>query len=422
MSRGVYYNLLGRLATAGFPVVLPIVTYWIYEQPVMLQVAQHLNLTSYVAILALSGTVLPARDFRADKGRPMALAMHMRAYQRVVLLQLVLSVLALLLIGLIALPSAGFIGGLDSVLLFVSLGLIHVVTIVTGVPNGYLLSRDNHALPNVVAALSRLLAVIALVICGGLGLRLSAVAILWILVFSLYGVWIWAFVLRQGIPSGFSADRREIWAAALAVVRRSGVYLLWAILAAAFLALPITYISYSWPSEFGGMNYAFLIGTSSASVFAAAMIPKANLIQDFAGVPHAISTLLRSSWMLAFKVLVASLAAFVVSWPVHELIVGVENLTVFRVSAPVVFLMTSIRLASWSCTQCAIAVRAEGLVTLGAVLEAVLALLLAWSLSRHMGAIGVPVGLVMAATGRIIYMVIVEIPRLKVVWGRYGSP
>jgi hypothetical protein len=422
VSRDVYYNLLGRLATAGFPVVLPIVTYWIYGQSVMLQVAQHLNLTSYVAILALSGSVLPARDFRADKGRPMVLATHMYAYQRVVLLQLVLSVLALLLIGLVAMPGAGFMGGLNSVLLFASLGLIHVVTIVTGVPNGFLLSRDNHALPNLVAALSRLIAVIALVICGSLGLSLSTVAVLWMLVFALYGVWIWVFVLRQAIPPKFSADRREVWVEVLAVVWRSGVYLLWAILATAFLAVPITYISYRWPAEFGGMNYAFLIGTSPASVFAAAMIPKANLIQDSAGASQAISALLWSSWGLACKVFVASLAAFVVSWPIHEPIVGVENLAAFRTATPMMFLATCIRLASWSCTQCAIAVRAERLVTLGAVFEAVLALLLAWSLSQFMGAIGVPVGLVMAAVWRIVYMVVVEIPRLKVVWRRYGSP
>jgi O-antigen/teichoic acid export membrane protein len=419
--RGATYNLVGRLATAGFPVILPMVAYWVYGQASMLKVAQSFNLTSYIAILGLSGMALPARDFRADRGDPRALSVHMRAYARLTLLQVGMASIALLYIWHMSrLLVAGFAASLEFTLLLLSLGVVQISIICTAVPAGYFISQGKHALPNVAAALCRAIAVSILLVSGFLTLPFTLIACIWIIIFCAYAVYVWAAALGSGGKSMIALGSAPGWGEFRSILGRSAVYLLWSILATAFLAVPLTYIAHRWPLEFGGMNFAFLIGSTPAAIVTAAMVPKSNMIQDVAGGDGHISAILRSSWHLALIVLAASIACFLLTWPVHPLVVGKENVMAFRIAAPLVLLTTSIRLATWACTQCAIAVRSEYVVMLGPVAEALLALGLAWLLSLRMGAIGVPAGLVVAAAGRIVFMVLFEVPRLRTAWRDYG--
>lgn len=421
MLRAVSYNLAGRAASASFPIVLPIIAYWVYGQSSMLKVALSFNLTSYIAVLALSGIALPARDFRSDKEDPRALSAHMRAYVRLTLLQVSLSSIALLSIWYISSSVvANFAESLEFTLLFISLGVVQISIIGTAVPAAFFISQDKHVLPNVAAAVCRVFAVAVLLVCGFLNVPFTLVACTWILAFGAYTAYVWAAAFSFGRKRMVAARNTQVWRDFRSILKRSPVYLLWSILATAFLAVPLTYIAHRWPQEFGGMNYAFLIGSAAAPIVAAAMIPKANLIQDAAGSDGQISELLQYSWRLALNILAASIACFLLAWPVHSLVVGQENVVAFRMAAPLVILTTSIRLATWACTQCAIAVRSEYIVMLGPVAEALLALGLAWLLSESMGAIGVPLGLVAAAAGRIVFMVFFEVPRLRAAWRDYG--
>jgi O-antigen/teichoic acid export membrane protein len=420
VNNGIAYNLIGRLAIAGFPLILPVVTYWVYGQDAMLNVAHAFNLTSYVAIFALSGFALPTRDFRVSKASVDETAANIRAYSRLALVQIAMAICALLFIWSMTRWFSDELSSRDEfALLFLALGVVQIATIGASAPTGFFIANDRHMLPNVAAAFCRALAIAVLLVGGYWGSGLEAAATVWILLFCCFLILIWREALGSGEVRAFDFGSSEDWARFFSILRRSGVYVYWGILATAFLAVPLTYIGSRWPSQFGGMNYAFIFGSSAAAIATAALVPKVNAIQDLAGEESVLSALLASSFRLGLMVFVASGACFLFTWPLHSLILGQENVVAFRYAAPLVFLTTSIRLATWACTQCAIAIRAERLVVLGPLVEASLAIPLVWLLSNMLGPIGVPAGLVLAATGRILFMAAIEVPRLSAAWTRY---
>jgi hypothetical protein len=408
------YNVAGRVAIAAFPALLPMCVYWLFGQEAMVNVGQAWNLTSYVTVLGLSGYVLPLRDFRTMRNDAFESSIYYNAYIRLSLWQTAIAAIVLFCLLLLArefLPSIK--NDREFFWTFVALGTSQIGIILCGPLIALLLANNHHLLPNATLVGSRAAAIGALIFGAFAGLSLSQISAAWICIFAAIPIYLWhaTFQVRQGFSIHHQARQ-----ALISIIQRSGLFAYWSLMAMIFYSAPLTYIAYRWPSDFGGMNYAFLLGSATTTLVTAALIPYSNHIQDKLGQPYVIESL--NSFVIRFATVVFALLLMILglTWPIHNLIIGEENTELFRLATPLVLLATTLRLLTWSSTQCAIAAHAEAMLIVAPLVECAVAVISVLVLSDLWGVLGVPTGLVTAAALRLCFTYIIDLPRIKMAW------